>query len=502
MKLKNCLYLGSALFLASCNDLQEMNVNPNQPADAQPTQFFTTAQYNFSNQIWDDWNNGRMGMYYAQYWSSTYYSDESRYLIREGTNQTMWNALYADVLKELVEMQRLEREIVQVSGTALQKSTSPNRVAIAEIMKTMVFHYISDIYGGPIPYSQALDLNNATPAYDSGEAVYDRLLATLEEQLGILNTSLASFESGDVVYGGNIANWKKFANSLRMRIALRMIDVKPAEARAAIAKSLDPANGGIISSNAESALFRYLSGAPNNNPLNEAFKTRVDFAVSGTLVDYLNKYEDPRLAVYAEPVRGTNTYVGEIYGLRQGDARQSNGDPTRVSLPSADFSIAATAPAVWLDYAEVEFMLAEIEARSLGLNTGGTAEEHYENGIRASFEYTGLSTAAANAYIENVPYVPARWKDAIGSQKWIAMYMQGIQGWLERMRLDFKDPYTGEEIFVTPAGGSLDQAVTTVPYRMSYPVTEASLNATNYAAAVQLLGGNNSKGAKPWWDVN
>lgn len=480
--------------MASCNDLQEMNMNPNQPTAAESGQFFTTAQYNFSNQIWDDWNNGRMGMYYAQYWSSTYYSDESRYLIREGTNQTTWNALYADVLRELSESQEIERER-QVLGYE-------NRVAIAEVMKTMVFHYISDIYGGPIPYTEALNNEIITPRYESGPEVYERLLATLDQQVGILNASDPGFLAGDIIYGGNVENWKKFANSLRMRIALRMIDVKPTEAAAAIAKSLDPANGGVISSNAESALFRYLAGAPNNNPLNEAFKTRIDFAVSATLVDYLNKYEDPRLAVYAEPVRGTNTYVGEIYGLRQGDAQQSNGDPTRVSLPSANFSIAATAPAVWLDYAEVEFMLAEIEARNLGLNTGGTAKEHYENGIRASFAYTGLSTAAANAYIENVPYVPVRWKDAIGSQKWIAMYMQGIQGWLERLRLDFKDPYTGEEIFVAPAGGSLDQAVTTVPYRMSYPVTEASLNGTNYAAAVQMLGGNNSKGAKQWWDVN
>lgn len=481
------------LAFASCSDLTDLNIDPNQPSEAESRQFFTSAQFNFSNNIWDDWNNGRMGLYYAQYWSSTYYSDESRYQIRETVNQTMWSTFYADVLRELEQSKKIELE-ERVLGYE-------NRVAIVEVMKTMTFHYLSDIYGGPIPFSEAINDDIITPKYDSGEEVYTGLLANLDQQINILDGDGPGFLSGDAIFGGDVTRWKKFANSLRLRIALRMIDVKPMEAKAAIEKSLAAGSGGVMSSNDDSAMFRFLSGAPNNNPLNEAYKTRIDFAVSSTLVDYLKKYEDPRLQVYANPTT-SGSYIGEIYGLEQGNPLQSNGSVSRVSLPS-DFAIGATAPAVWLDYAEVEFMLAEIAARNIGVQTGATAEEHYANGIKASFDYAGLSATQADNYILGVPYVSASWKDVIGSQKWIAMYMQGIQGWMERLRLDFKDPYTGEEIFLEPADGSTDQDVEMIPYRMSYPVTEAQLNVANYGMAIQKIGGQNSKGLyKQWWDIH
>lgn len=497
MKLYNKLLLGAALFsTVSCTeDFEEMNISPNQPANATSAQLMATAQYNFADNIGDEWNNGRMGMYYAQYWSSTQYTDESRYQIREGVNQTMWNTFYANVIRELVAAQEIEAEN-QLAGYE-------NRIAIAEIMKTLTYHYLTDIYGGPIPYSEAVTEGITTPVYDSGEEVYMGLLNTLEEQIAILDESQPSFFEGDLIYGGSVANWKKFANSLRLRIALRMIDAKPAEAEAAIAKSLDPNNGGLISSNAESAMFRWIAGAPNNNPLAEAFKTRIDFSMSETFVDYLEKYNDPRLMVYADPLLGTtNQYVGEEYGLEAGDGN-SNGDPKVVSLPS-DYLIGETAPTVILDYAEVEFMLAEIAARGIA-GVSGTAEEHYKAGIEASFEFAGLNDAALQAYLSRVPYVGTNLEtalDAIGTQKWIAMYGQGIQAWLERLRLDFEDPYTGEEIFVAPAGGSVDPAVTMVPFRMSYPVTEAQLNEANYNRAIEMIGGVNSLAAKPWWDID
>ncbi len=517
MKFYNRILVGAALlsFMASCTkDFEEMNINPNQPAAATSGQLFATAQYNFADNIGDEWNNGRMGMYYAQYWSSTYYSDESRFLIRESVNQAMWNTFYADVIRELNEAQKIDNE-TKLAGFE-------NRVAIAEIFKTLTFHNLSDIYGGPIPYSEALDNENATPKYDSGQEVYAGLLATLDQQIKVLqanigNPAYAEDNGGDLIYNGDVAKWIKFANSLRMRIALRMIDVNQEAAVAAIAKSLDPANGGIISSTDESAEFRWLSSAPNNNPLNEAFKTRIDFSMSKPFVDYLKKQNDPRLAVYADPLsnqdgvmrdaQGNPLYVGEVFGLKQGAG--SNGSRSKISLPSV-YAIGAESPTVILSYEEVEFMLAEIAARNLPVNITGTAAEHYANGIKASFKEAGLTAEAAEAYIANeAPYIEGAdletVKDVIGTQKWIAMYGQGIQGWLERLRLDFEDPYetdaTKAQIFAAPADGSRDASVTMVPGRMSYPVTEASLNTGNYNTAIQAIGGKNSKGAKAWWDI-
>jgi hypothetical protein len=338
--------------LACTDGFEEMNKNPNGAEVATAAQLFTNAQYNFSYNIADEWNNGRFGMYYAQYWSSTYYSDESRYQIRENVNQIMWDTFYADVLSELKESQRLE--LVE------KEDGYENRIAISEIMKAYTYHFLTDIYGGPIPYSESLDPNDVTPKYDSGEEVYAGLLTTLEEQIKILNPANPGHITGDIVFQGNVANWRKFANSLRLRIALRMIDAKPTEALTAIKKSLDPANGGIIGTQAESAALTWLPATPNNNPLNEAFKIRVDFSVSKTFVDYLKQFDDPRLPVFAQPLLNTNTYVGEVYGLENGNG-SSNGDRTLVSLPG-NYAIGAQAPTIWLDLAEVKFMLAERRA--------------------------------------------------------------------------------------------------------------------------------------------
>ncbi|WP_171037878.1 SusD/RagB family nutrient-binding outer membrane lipoprotein [Dyadobacter luticola] len=475
--------------LAACSDgFEELNKNPNNAEQATPAQLLTNAQYNFSVNIADEWNNGRMGMYYAQYWSSTYYSEESRYQIREPSNQDMWDTFYADVLAQLKESQRLE--------LLEKKEGYENRIAIDEIIKAYTFHFLTDIYG-PIPYSEALNPDDVTPKYDLGEEVYAGILKTLDEQIKILDIDLPGHENGDIVYHGNVAAWKKFANSLRLRVALRMVDVKPAEATEAIKKSLDPASGGVISTQEESAALNWLPATPNNNPMNESFKIRADFSMSKPFIDYLKMYHDPRLPVFAQPLLNSNEYVGEVYGLRNGNG-SSNGNRAVVSLPSS-YAIGAQAPTVWMDLAEVKFIFAEIAARGLNVGLTGTAEQYYKEGITANMHFAGLNDAAIATYLKKVPYVAAKWKDSIGSQKWIALYTQGIQGWLERLRLDFKDPSSGKPIFALPADGSLDPKVTDVSKRMSYPLTESSLNGDNFRTAVTKLGGN-TKAVRNWWD--
>lgn len=475
----------------SCTDgFEEMNKDPNGAESATPSQLLTNAQYNMATNIADEWNGARFGMYYAQYWSATYYAEESRYQIRESSNQLMWDGFYADVLSQLKQAQKLEQEA--------RKPGFENRIAISEIIKAYAYHFLSDIYGGPIPFKEALDPGDVTPQYDTGEEVYAGLLAILEAQVKILDVSKPGYASGEVIYQGDVASWKKFANSLRLRIALRMVDAKTAEATAAIKSALDPANGGIIATQDESALFRWLPATPNNNPINESFKNRVDFSMSKPFIDYLKLYGDPRLPVFALPLVNSNKFVGEVYGLENGNG-SSNGNRALVSLPST-YATAAQAPTVWMDLAEVKFTLAEIAARGLNVGLKGSAEQYYMEGIIASMRFAGIMDGPMNDYLKKVPYQSAKWKDCIGSQKWVAMYTQGMQAWLERLRLDFKDPYTGKAIFAAPADGSLDDDVTDVPTRMSYPVTEASLNGAHYRTALDKIGGTNSKSGKNWWD--
>jgi hypothetical protein len=113
--------------------------------------------------------------------------------------------------------------------------------------------------------------------------------------------------------------------------------------------------------------------------------------------------------------------------------------------------------------------------------------------------FWGVSDSVAiNAYLARVPYNPSDWKDCIGTQKWMAFYMQGMQSWFERTRLDFKQP-GGAALFIPPVAGSLDPTVTMVPYRLTYPVTEAVENAVNYQHAAAAIGGD-AKGTKLWWN--
>jgi hypothetical protein len=142
----------------------------------------------------------------------------------------------------------------------------------------------------------------------------------------------------------------------------------------------------------------------------------------------------------------------------------------------------------------VQFALAEAAAR--GFSVGGDAATFYENGVRASMKFWGVSDTDADAFLIANPYDQANWKNIIGSQKWVALYNQGLQGWFERTRLDFKKP-NGDDFFVIPAT-ILDNTVTSVPFRVSYPLAESSNNRDNYNEAKQTMGGD-TKGTKLWW---
>jgi hypothetical protein len=214
-------------------------------------------------------------------------------------------------------------------------------------------------------------------------------------------------------------------------------------------------------------------------------------------VDYMNSVNDPRLAYYAnEPVNHPGEFIGLAYGLSNANATAIPND--EVSMPGDIVANNASAPGVYIDYAEVEFILAEAAAR--GWSVSGTAEEHYNSGVTASLEYWGITEPGEVAeYLTEVPFSGGAWKDVIGTQKWLALYMQGLQGWYERLRLRFNKP-DGTALFIDPADGSLDADVVDVPMRMSYPTDEQTLNEESYDAAIEMQGVD-KKSTKLWWHL-
>lgn len=476
-----CYLLLGCMVIAGCKKLEDINHDPTKPTTTQPQYLLTGAEKSAMDVLYSGLQNGRIGMPYAQYWTGNDKANDSRYLLDEGINTTLWNNLYSISLHNLDQIIQINR------ATPIASST--NQIAIAQILKAWIFQILSDAYGN-VPYSQAFKLqeNNLRPAYDDAKTIYASLLDTLAAQAAALNPAEGSFDAGDVIYNGNVAAWQKLAYSLMLRLAIRMADADPAGAKAVIEANYTKA----MTSNADNAQFQYLGTAPNKFPYNESERPLSEFFVTAELVNYMQSVADPRLGIYARKA-ADSTYRGLAYGT-------SETNPNR--LPPSEYSYpgkriyAADMVGILMTYPEVEFILAEAAAR--GMATGDAAT-HYQNGLKASMEYWGVTNAdSVAAYLARVPYVAGDWRNVIGSQKWLALYPQGFQGWFERTRLNFQQP-GGDSLFHAPADGSLDQNVTYVPYRITYLVSEQQQNKASYEAAASAIGGD-TKGTKLWWN--
>lgn len=485
--LKNIKILAIAMLgfsIAGCEkDLEELGtVSPSSPENVNAGWFLTAAQKDFMDNMWDEWINGRTGLQYAQYWASTSYTEESRYQIREGVNRTFWRAFYTSM-----------NDLKEAKNIASGEDGTANKEAILDIMKAWAVHVLTDHYGA-LPLNEALNPDILNPAYDSQEEIYDELINMVQTSVAALDPSAASFGSGDVIYGGDPAQWKKFGNSLLLRIAMRMADADETQARQVIeAVAADQNN--IMMSNSDNALFPYQSAPPNNNPLNEDFKVRQDFAVSDVLVNYMDSLDDPRLPIYARPAPASGDYVGMEYGL-------SNAQATAIPNSEVSFAgeavLAPDAPGIYMLYSEVCFIMAEAHAR--GFAVAGSGAGWFEEGIRSSMEFWGVEDQAAiDAYVAETGFNEGDYRDVIGTQKWLALYMQGLQGWYEFLRLDFTR-VNGDPLFHLPSAGSLDPNISGMyPQRMTYPDEEYTLNGENLRAILQEQGPD-TKATQLWWD--
>ncbi len=497
ISLKKSLLIAAGLSLSisfnSCNKrFEEVNKDPNTSTNTSTSYLLTNAQKTMMDLTWDEWFNGRWGNQLAQYWSSNQYSNESRYEFRIEITNSYWRDFYAVSLSDLQEIIRLNEGADKADYVGYGKNE--NQIAVAKILQAWLFQNMTDCWG-PIPFSQALKGSEfPAPAYDTQEEVYVGLLAMLNEAIALIDETDNTVQ-GDVIYEGDMTKWKKFANALKMRVALRMSDTNRAtEAQAAF----EEAASGAFTSNADNAIFQYLGALPNINPLAEDFITRNDFAASNIMVDILDNLSDPRIGIFYEPANNSGNFVGEVYGLTEADAALTPNDDVSQRGTAV---LANDAPGIYLDYAQVEFMLAEAAAR--GWSVSGSAESHYNAGITASMDYwndgsydaTDISNYIAAPEVDYNTLIGngETWKQVIGRQKWIALYNQGIQGWAEWRRLDFG-------ILQIPAGGVLDG--NGIPTRLKYPLDEQTLNANSYSVGVSKLGGADNQDTKLWWDVN
>jgi hypothetical protein len=464
------------IFATSCKkQLEETNRNPNASETAQPDYLLTGITKNLADTYWGTANNMDASLLFVQNWSKIQYTDPDRYIYTNASFQELWTTGYVKGVSNL-------NQLIKLGDT----QANPNYKGVALVLRSWVFTLLTDAYGD-IPYKQASNIKeNLTPSYDKQKDVYFAVLEDLKTGQASLATTGPAI-NGDIIYNNNIALWKKFANSLRLRIALRIADREPEKAKQVIAE-IQAEGGSYISANSEIAQLVY-STSPNQNPISNLFDTRDDYRISKTIVDKLFALNDPRLPVYASPTKDATpaTYVGIPNGLLVGDA--SNLGFTKTSKPGTYF-LAPNAPAVIISYAEVLFDRAEAAARGF---TTENAADLYNQAVTASLKQYGIADAAVATYTAqpSVQYDPSNYKKSIGEQKWLALFGQGLEAFAEWRRLDY--PQLQPAVAGT-LGGKL-------PSRFLYPGTEQSLNGASYNAAVANQGAD-ALTTKLWFDVN
>ncbi|MBK8444354.1 MAG: SusD/RagB family nutrient-binding outer membrane lipoprotein [Sphingobacteriales bacterium] len=240
----------------------------------------------------------------------------------------------------------------------------------------------------------------------------------------------------------------------------------------------------MFASNSDEAKLAYLSADPNANPIFETivFGTRNEFKVNEVLVNMLTSLNDPRLPIYVAP-----NEAGQYRGKPAGIENVPNDDYNYTNVSAVgDYYLRAQAPAYFLSYSELQFLMAEAAQRGL---ISGSAADYYNGGIRASFEANGLTSGDADAYLSQavVAYSAGNGLKQIAEQNWLGLYCQGIETWTEWRRTQYP---------VLQA--AIEAVLNEIPSRYTYPGIEQSVNAANYDAAVANQGPNLLT-TKVWW---
>jgi hypothetical protein len=389
----------------------------------------------------------------------------------------------------------------------------PVLLSVGDITRVIALLRITDIHG-PIPYSKIGQDAALTAPYDSQQEIYTKMFEELDNAITVLTANRTKDFSpkADRVYKGKVENWIKLANSLKLRMALRIVYADPTTAKA---KAEEVANHevGAFSSNADNAFIETI-----NNPFRIVTYdwNGGDSRMSADIISYMKGYKDPRLSKYATTSTfGVTTITDGYHGLRSGI-----GIPSGVmSKYYSNMVVETNSSLLWMNAAEVAFLKAE--GALYGWNMGGTAESFYQQGITLSFDQWGAS--GAGSYIGDATSTPAAYVDPLGAfsytvtssitikwddastseqnleriitQKWIANFPLGLEAWAEFRRTGYPKLIPVAD---NKSGGTVNSD--RMARRLSYPDTEYTENAANMPRALQLLGGPDTMGTSVWWD--
>jgi hypothetical protein len=529
--MKNKLIILSLVFIAtqflSCDKgLEGINSNPNEPEIVPTGNIFTSATKEYTDFTRSAFNTGRLTLPWMQYWGQTAYADEDRFLYRETTAESLYRNTYlvGTDFKKIIDLNTDEatREAAAASGN------NENQIAASRIMLSLMFYELTNFFGDVPYYSygsddpdfEALNIDGTfSPVFAAQDKIYVDILKELREAADQLNTSAPVFISGDNIFDGDAAKWKKFANSLILRVANNVRNANSTLASSAITAAI---SSGIMTSNDDNAIQKY--GTSDNitaNPMWDAFIERTDFAVTATFVDILkglrgNFGPDARLFEMAAPISASIAEVKAGTYDRSEDLSDYIGIPYAFTnanaLPFTSYSFMGSKVLkpdygeVLMEYAEVEFILSEINNFS---------QANYVNGVTASMEKWGVAASAITAFTTGLP---AANEANVLNQKYVALYMQAHTAYAEYRKSGFPNLLVKVGDVVTLAQNQIDaQAVegrissytfvpgvivTDIPARLRYPQILQTLNRVNRAEAAGRLSGGDAITSKLFWDID
>jgi hypothetical protein len=455
---------------AGCDEgLTNVNRNPNAPElvgtgvlfSAGVTRAVTYARGTIELTHFSTW---------PQHIGEFQYPEASFYELRPTDADFYWQTFYTGAVQDFDQARR-----------QAIAATRPNELGPILTMRAWTYYFMTGMWGD-IPFSEASQASDGviTPVYDAQQVIYDSLLKNLADA----NTMMAAtagvgLGSQDPIYGGDVAHWKKFANSLRARLALDLSKANAAKAATEVAAAI--AAGG-FTSNDDNAQLAWPGDGVNDNPWHanqlEGSGTRDDVRMAATLIDTLNSLNDPRVAIYARPIAG-GTYAGMPHGIEADDAAAYNNAASKLGTQI----FAADQPSYLMTFAEFSFIKAEAAHRGWIPGGAASAAQYYNEGIRASMEQWGVDDADIDAYLlqPRVVFNPATGLQQIILQKWISFFTQGFEAWADWRRTGLPG--------LTPAAASRIQPAQ-IPRRVVYPQTEQSFNNTNLQAAITAQGGD------------
>lgn len=522
MKMKKIFLILSVLTVIlasnSCSDkFDEIDINPNSTSKPLSYGLFNSANKELMDNTRDQWQSGRITLPWVQYSAQRAYTEEDRYQYRLSTGVSLWSFSYrvAQDYKTIIDLNMNPATKVQMRAYG----PTENQIAAARVMLSYTFLTLADSFGD-IPYYsygnkdtdfQALNVNvQLQPKFATQQKVYADIMKELKEASVMIDVNEVVFTQGDVLFGSG-EKLKRFANSLRLRVATRVKGVVPG----AEANITDAIASGVMQSNDDNVGVTYENNLINPAPLFNDFRTRSDFAISKTFVNLLKGNSgsfglDPRLFKYATP-KGTNKalilagtspessnpddFNGMPYGipssLAPSQAASSNFFSKNILKP--DYT------EILMEYSEVQFLLSE---------ANGWSQANYVNGVKASMEKWGVSTTNINTYITTLP---AASKANVLTQKYVSLFMQPYEAWAEYRRTGYPNTLLlpGQTSTLNVASGgattytftSLIAGLTDLPNRLFYPTSVQTLNTANYQAASNAIGGDKMN-TKLIWDTN